>query len=122
MITEMRREYEHNECEHSENGTPEPGKQLMYENENEECQYQNNPAADEYVDIFQVQQLLLDSSTSTASAASVSSHNSMPKPKVNLQKAIEYSTHRLQSKRLLDFTLCFRLKTSVYRFQFKERT
>uniref|UniRef100_T1GJR1 Uncharacterized protein n=1 Tax=Megaselia scalaris TaxID=36166 RepID=T1GJR1_MEGSC len=43
---------------------------------------------DEYVDIFQVQQLLLDSSSSS---------HSIPKPKVNLQKAIEYSTHRLQN-------------------------
>lgn len=118
MITEMRREHEPDEYENrtrSENNTPEEeaGK-LLYDS----GEFQTN--SDEYVDIFQVQQLLLD--TSTASSSSLADNNSMPKPKVNLQKALEYSTHRLQSKasfKTPDFLIQNML---VYRFQFKERT
>lgn len=59
----------------------------------------NNPAGlEEYVDILQVQQLLLDStssptnpSTSSSSAANVSC-TARHRPRVNIQKATEYST------------------------------
>lgn len=50
----------------------------------------NTTGLDEYVDILQVQQLLLDSSPSTSCIPSTSS--SRVRPKVNLQKASEYST------------------------------
>lgn len=48
---------------------------------------------DEYVDILQVQQLLLDSSQST-SAGGVTSTSlpSRPRPRLNVQKAVEYSS------------------------------
>ncbi|XP_055852922.1 uncharacterized protein LOC129916802 isoform X3 [Episyrphus balteatus] len=53
---------------------------------------------DEYVDILQVQQLLLDSSSATSSGATsttISSSQSLPKPlprpRINLQKASEYA-------------------------------
>lgn len=93
IITEMRREYDQNEFQNqnhnqnlnsSRNNTPDSQIDVL-------CNNNQNPNNndDEYVDIFQVQQLLLDSSSSS---------HSIPKPKVNLQKAIEYSTHRLQSK------------------------
>lgn len=65
----------------------------------------NNPSGlEEYVDILQVQQLLLDStpstltstSTITTSNATVNSTNSIGisrhRPRVNIQKASEYST------------------------------
>lgn len=51
---------------------------------------------DEYVDILQVQQLLLDSSTAPASVSSTCAPQpaallpSRPRPRVNVQKAIEY--------------------------------
>ncbi|GAB0093063.1 flocculation protein FLO11-like [Sergentomyia squamirostris] len=50
---------------------------------------------DEYVDILQVQQLLLDSTPSTGnptSTSSTSSNSSKSRPRVNLQKATEYSS------------------------------
>lgn len=45
---------------------------------------------DEYVDILQVQQLLLDSSPSTSTSATTST--SRPRPRLNVQKAAEYSS------------------------------
>lgn len=49
----------------------------------------NVSGLDEYVDILQVQQLLLDSSPSTSTTTTGSTVR--PRPKVNLQKAAEYS-------------------------------
>lgn len=50
---------------------------------------------DEYVDILQVQQLLLDSSSSSSQQAPSTSTGSVSsnrqRPKINLQKASEYS-------------------------------
>ena len=48
---------------------------------------------DEYVDILQVQQLLLDTSPCTTSTATTST--ARPRPRVNVQKAAEYSNQSL---------------------------
>lgn len=50
----------------------------------------NSSGLDEYVDILQVQQLLLDSSPSTSTSATTST--SRPRPRLNVQKAAEYSS------------------------------
>lgn len=48
---------------------------------------------DEYVDILQVQQLLLDSSQSTATGGVTStSMPNRPRPRLNVQKAVEFSS------------------------------
>lgn len=54
-------------------------------------------ALEEYVDILSVQQLLLDTPTTTSSLAGHSSSSgthglSKPRPRLNVQKAVEYST------------------------------
>ncbi|XP_037922837.1 alpha-protein kinase 1 isoform X2 [Hermetia illucens] len=46
---------------------------------------------DEYVDILQVQQLLLESSSNTATTVASTSTVAKPRPRVNLQKAAEYA-------------------------------
>lgn len=46
---------------------------------------------DEYVDILQVQQLLLESSSNTATTIASTSTVAKPRPRVNLQKAAEYA-------------------------------